>query len=57
MVTPTAPPMPKIPLISVSKREKNSHDNQGELHFLRLTYKLYILHTFFQREDDFLFLL
>ncbi|XP_056909668.1 transcription initiation factor TFIID subunit 1 isoform X10 [Takifugu flavidus] len=29
MITPTLPPMPKIPLISSSKREKNSHDNQA----------------------------
>lgn len=35
MVTPTPPPMPKIPLISGSKREKNSHDNQGEQLFLQ----------------------
>ncbi|CAG02923.1 unnamed protein product, partial [Tetraodon nigroviridis] len=29
MVTPTPPPMPKNPLISGSKREKSSHDNQA----------------------------
>lgn len=31
LVPPTPPPMPKLASISGSKREKNSHDNQGEL--------------------------
>lgn len=29
IVTPTPAPMPKVPLMSASKREKNSHDNHG----------------------------
>uniref|UniRef100_A0A7N8YMY2 Transcription initiation factor TFIID subunit n=1 Tax=Mastacembelus armatus TaxID=205130 RepID=A0A7N8YMY2_9TELE len=31
LVPPTPPPMPKVPSISGSKREKNSHDNQTSL--------------------------
>lgn len=33
LLPPTPPPMPKISSISGSKREKNSHDNQGGLTF------------------------
>lgn len=33
LVTPTPPPMPKASSISGSKREKSSHDNQGEFDF------------------------
>lgn len=36
LVTPTPPPMPKASSISGSKREKSSHDNQGEFDFQSL---------------------
>lgn len=39
---PTPPPMPKTSSISGSKREKNSHDNQGEFMF-RSQYKSLLL--------------
>lgn len=50
LVTPTPPPMPKASSISGSKREKSSHDNQGEFDFQSL-YRLWIHQTFLSKAN------